>query len=216
MGEFNFKTIVHDYLFLTFKFLIMINEKDILVFQPNKGELEIHTGLTQRKLTSFLKERVPSSIENFQRMEARVKAIHQSISNPDFVTEYFMFKSAQAEADKLLNLDLANREEVAIKEKRIDEYHRYTSIGSVLLYKHTNYQGSSRFLTITFPDLKVPPLCFNDKASSSKSWGLNVLFEHTWYRGRKVFLISGKDKALNIPDYRRFGFNDKVSSYISF
>lgn len=45
-----------------------------------------------------------------------------------------------------------------------------------------------------------------------KGWGVNILCEHSWYRGRRLYVI-GLPWA-EYPDLREFGFNDLTSSVI--
>lgn len=143
---------------------------------------------------------------------ARIAAIHKEIiGDPDLTAEYFQYSQAAASADELLTRDLCDRslEEV---EKRVEQYHRYLGNGSAFIFEHKGYRGSARFLTVTWPNFKWAPVCFNDKASSAVAWGGNILFEHTWYRGRRLYMLG----VFRAPDFEAFGFNDIASSYVGF
>lgn len=73
---------------------------------------------------------------------------------------------------------------------RIDEYHRYSTLGSALLFSGTHFDGSSRFVPSPWPNLKWWPYTFNDKTSSLACWGaLNIFFEHHWYSGRRLYVF---------------------------
>jgi hypothetical protein len=97
--------------------------------------------------------------------------------------------------------------------RRIDEYHRYTTIGSSLLYADAGFGGASKFFSVTWPNMKWWPYRFNDRASSAKAWGGNILFQHTWYHGRKLYLIGLP--FVQFDDLSVFGFNDMASSFAS-
>lgn len=95
----------------------------------------------------------------------------------------------------------------------MDEYHRYGRLGSALLYRDRGFTGGSKFFTVTWPNFKWSPYRFNDRASSGKAWGGNILFEHTWYRGRRFFMIGLP--YFELDDFNQVEFNDIASSFVS-
>jgi len=148
--------------------------------------------------------------EDLRSTEARLKVISQEVMvDPDKTVDYFLVQQAQSRTDEILDLDL---DDLAPEQQRraIDEYHRHSTIGSVLLYSDLDFKGKKKFFAGTWPNFKWWPYKFNDRASSVKAWGLNILFEHTWYRGRRLYLIG--HPYMEFVDLRLFDFNDIASS----
>lgn len=174
---------------------------------------EVLNGVSIRKSHEFVREIAPQYADRIVENDKRIDRIHKDVlKDPDKLSEYFMYCASRSQKDDLLNRDL---EILGTKDQnsRINEYHRYTEIGSALLYKHRDFGGKSKFFSITWPNFKWPPYCFNDDASSAKAWGANVLFEHTWYRGKRLYLIG--IPYFEARDFRRFGFDNKASSFAS-
>ena len=144
----------------------------------------------------------------------RLDAIQKEVTtNADLAVEYFQLKQREASRDELLEADLANYAGDDVI-KRIEQYHRYSDVGSVLLYQHENFKGKSKFFTVTWPNFKWPPYCFNDTASSAKAWGANIIFQNTWYGGRRLYLIGLPYFEANDLG-QMFDFNDRASSFAS-
>lgn len=184
-----------------------------LAIQIEDGKLEICNCIEEAEAISIIAKKAPMMIDKLKEFESRLSAIHNDIlPEPDNVCEYQMLATAQAQTDELLNCDLRELSD-GERVERINQYHRYTSIGSVLLNEHSNYGGKSKFFSVTWPNFKWKPYRFNDKASSGRAWGVNVLFEHSWYRGRRLWMIGLP--YLKLPNFKDFGFNDKASSMIS-
>jgi hypothetical protein len=159
---------------------------------------------------SKIDERVTASL---RATEQRLAAIHREIiTDPDVAVEYYMLQRAQSRTDDLLSCDL-NDFSPEEQRKRVDQYHRYSALGSALLYRDKNFKGGSKFFSVTWPNFKWWPYKFNDKASSAKAWGANIIFEHTWYRGRRLSLIGVP--YVEFPDLGVFDFNDIASSFVS-
>jgi hypothetical protein len=134
------------------------------------------------------------------------------VGDPDMTVEYFLMQRAQSRVGELLSHDL---EHLDPKEHRarVDQYHRYAEVGSALLYRDRGFSGGSKFFTATWPNFKWWPYKFNDAASSAKAWGGNILFQHTWYGGRRLYLIGLP--YVEFADFDRFEFNDMASSFVS-
>jgi Beta/Gamma crystallin. len=184
-----------------------------LVLQISNSEPIVHKEISESKIVDLVNKHSPSLAANIEMIHERLKVIEKEImSSPDYLVEYFLLHHAKAQTDKLLNSDL---DILKAKEHktRVDEYHKYASIGSALLYRDTNFGGGSKFFTVTWPNFKWSPYCFNDKASSAKVWGANILFQDTWYRGRRLYLIGLPYFELN--DFKKVDFNDKASSFVS-
>lgn len=79
-----------------------------------------------------------------------------------------------------------------------------------IIYEHINFGGSWRPLAATIPDFRW--IGFNDKASSMRVSGAGILFQDTWYRGRKFYF--GGVPTMDFPDFRQFAFNDLASSVV--
>ncbi|WP_283134685.1 hypothetical protein [Rhizohabitans arisaemae] len=185
--------------------------RNVVVVQVGDSKPEIHRdlGLNDcRNLIGRFDEKLTASLK---RTEDRIDAIRREVvTDPDLAVEYYLLQRAQSRADDLLSCDLDDfsAEE---HEKRVDLYHKLSTVGSVLLYEDANFKGKQKFFTATWPNFKWWPYKFNDKASSAKAWGGNILFEHTWYGGRRLYLVGLPYVAF--PDLSVFGFNDLASSY---
>lgn len=181
--------------------------------QVGKEKAEVHRDIEENEAFKIIAKTVPGMEERLRISNERLSVVQKEITaNPDMAVEYYMLAAARSKADDLLNCDLNGRSEEE-QIKRIDQYHRYTDLGSALLYRDINFSGGSKFFTVTWPNFKWWPYKFNDAASSAKAWGGNILFQHTWYGGRKLYLIGLP--YVEFPDLRVFGFNDTASSFAS-
>lgn len=187
--------------------------KHHFLMQLANGEQLTHVKISEKEIVDLVKKHSPYLAESIQKAHSRLDAVETDIlTDPDYLVEYYQLHSAKSEADKLLNLDLQNTEPNE-HQRRVEEYHKYASVGSALLYRDINFRGGSKFFTVTWPNFKWLPYCFNDKASSAKAWGANILFQHTWYRGERLYLIGAP--YVEIPDFTKLNFNDKASSFAS-
>jgi hypothetical protein len=186
---------------------------DILVMQVGTAEAKVFTDVTEEKCLSILAEQAPDMARALRTTNARLSAIQNEVmADPDRVVEYYLVQAAQAQADEKLNLDLEELEE-AEQIRKIDEYHRYSTIGSALLYDGKNFTGKTKFFTVTWPNMGWWPYRFQDKASSAKAWGGNIVFQHSYYRGRRLYLVG--IPSVQFPDLSVFGFDNIASSFVS-
>lgn len=151
--------------------------------------------------------------ERLRMAEQRLTAIREEIvTDPDMAVEYYLLQRAQSRTDEALSGDL---EDFAPEDhrKRVDQYRKYSVIGSALLYRDAGFSGGSKFFTVTWPNFKWWPYKFNDKASSAKAWGGNILFQNTWYGGRRLYLVGLP--YVEFDDLSVFDFNDRASSFVS-
>jgi hypothetical protein len=185
----------------------------ILAIQVGTGEPEIHRDISEDQVLRTVTEKAPALANVIQETTARLSAIRSEVlADPDSVVDYYLLQAAQAKVDESLNLDLEDLSE-ADQFRSIEALHRYSSIGSALLYDGKNFSGRSKFFTKTWPNMKWWPYRFNDKASSAKVWGFNVLFQHTWYRGRRLYLVG--IPFAQFPDLADFDFDNRTSSFVS-
>jgi hypothetical protein len=181
--------------------------------QVGRKEAQAYRNVEQGAALEIIARAAPGMAERLRTVDERLSLVRKEITaDPDMAVEYYMVVAAQARADNLLNCDLNGRspkDQIA----RINQYHRYAGVGSALLYKDINFRGGTAFFTLTWPNFKWWPYKFNDVASSAKAWGANILFEHSWYGGRPLYLIGVP--YVEFPDFRKFGFNDIASSFAS-
>jgi hypothetical protein len=186
---------------------------NVVVIQAGDREPEVHEGLSLDSCLELVGRHDDRMAERLKATEARLEAVRTEIAaDPDLTVEYFLLQQAHSKAGDLLSCDLRDYPEEQHKA-RIDQYHRYSEVGSALLYRDKEFRGSSKFFTTTWPNFKWWPYKFNDAASSAKAWGGNILFEHTWYRGRRLYLVGLP--YVQFPDLEVFGFNDIASSFAS-
>ena len=184
-----------------------------LIIQIGTSDAEIHRNVTDEQCLNMVTERVPALANVLRSTNAQLSAIRNEIlTEPDRVVDYYLLQASQAQVDVKLNLDLEDLEE-ADQSRRIEEFHRYTSIGSALLYNGKNFSGKTKFITKTWPNLKWWPYRFNDRASSAKAWGGNILFQHSWYRGRRLYLIGVP--YVQFDDLSVFDFDNIASSFVA-
>jgi hypothetical protein len=151
--------------------------------------------------------------ESLKTTERRLAAIRKEIvADPNMTVEYFLLQRAQSRTDELLSGDLADFSPDE-QRKRVDQYHKYSITGSALLYRDINFRGGSKFFSVTWPNFKWWPYKFNDAASSAKAWGGNIVFQDTWYGGRRLYLIGLP--YVEFADLNVFDFNDRASSFVS-
>ncbi len=158
-------------------------------------------------------ERFPSG-EKFLKLHRTIDATRE-LENRDVSA---IKKIRQRRTDFLVKEleDLAKRSDLSVnstelflKATCVDCDHLEGSIfDPSIIYQHINYRGSWRPIATTIPDFRW--IGFNDKASSMIVSGVGILFEHTWYRGRRFYF--GGFPYMNFPDFRQFAFNDLASS----
>jgi len=184
-----------------------------LVIQVHDGSPQIWKDIDQNQAFKLIEQHAPTIGGRLKELENRLTNVAKEIiQDPDKTVEYFLLSDAQARTDELLNCDLDSLPRQN-QFARIDEYHRYTAIGSAQLYADAGFSGSSKFFSVTWPNFKWKPYRFNDKASSAKAWGVNTLFENTWYRGRTLWLIGLP--YVEIPDFKELNFDNIASSFVS-
>jgi hypothetical protein len=185
--------------------------KDGNIIAIGRGDKhEIVKDVPPKEIEGLCAKHAPEYGYQVRSLHARIDAVRKEVlPDPDLVGEYTQFAMKSAKQDRLLSDDLAGRSPEEI-EKRVEQYHKYLGLGSLLLFEHTGYRGSTRFFTVTMPNFKW--VCFNDKGSSAVAWGVNVLFQHSWYGGRRLYLIG----FARFPDLKVFDFNDMASSYAGF
>ena len=184
---------------------------DVVAIQVGDTAPTVHKDLSIEQCVEAVSKVDKRLAASLKTTEQRLTAIGKEIAtDPDMAVEYYLLQRAQGETDKLLSCDLEDfRPED--QRKRVDQYHRYSTLGSALLYRDTGFGGGSKFFTVTWPNFKWWPYKFNDRASSAKAWGGNILFEHTWYRGRRLYLIG--IPYVEFRDLGVFDFNDIASSF---
>lgn len=186
---------------------------DTLVIRVGTADAEIYRNVSDEQCLRILSEKSLGLADALRSANARLSAIRSEVlATPDNVVDYYLLQAAQARTDAALNLDIEDLRE-SDQSRRIEEFHRYSSIGSTLLYDGKNFSGGSKFLTATWPNMKWWPYKFNDRASSAKAWGGNILFQHSWYRGRKLYLIG--IPYVQFDDLAIFDFDNTASSFVS-
>jgi hypothetical protein len=192
---------------------MMENEGATLAIQVGEAQAQIYREISLDEcieVVAQVDERIAASLRT---TEKRLAAIHEEIiTDPDMAVEYHMLQRAQSRVDDLLSRDL---EAFSPEEqlRRVDQYHRYSTVGSTILWRDSGFSGGAKFFSVTWPNFKWWPYKFNDVASSAKAWGVNTIFEHTWYRGGRLWLIGLP--YVEFRDLGVFGFNDIASSYVS-
>ena len=186
---------------------------DVIAIQVGSAEPEIHKDWSVDQCIEAVRkidERVAASL---RATEQRLAAIHKEVlTDPDMVVEYYSLQRAQSETDMLLSSELENLSPEA-QRKRVDHYHRYSTLGSALLYRDGGFGCGSKFFTTTWPNFSWWPYSFDNRASSAKAWAGNIIFDHPWYKGRRLYLIGVP--YVEFPDLGVFGFNDIASSFAS-
>ena len=184
-----------------------------VVIQVGDSEPEVHDGVSTEEVVDIVARADEGIAQRLKAAEDRVNAIRaEVVGNPDMTVEYFLMQRAQSRVGELLSHDLEHLD-AEEHRARVDQYHRYAEVGSALLYRDRDFHGGSKFFTVTWPNFKWWPYKFNDAASSAKAWGGNILFQHTWYGGRRLYLIGLP--YVEFPDLGRFEFNDIASSFVS-
>ncbi|MBG6180611.1 hypothetical protein [Arthrobacter sp. CAN_A1] len=189
------------------------SSNDVVIIQTGDNAPEVHEGLAAGDAIEVVARADEGIGDRLRAAEKRISAVRSEVTgDPDLTVEYFLMQRAQSRVGELLSHDL---EHLDPKEHRgrVDQYHRYAEVGSALLYRDRNFSGGSKFFTVTWPNFKWWPYKFNDSASSAKAWGGNILFQHTWYGGRRLYLVGLP--YVEFPDFGRFDFNDAASSFVS-
>jgi hypothetical protein len=188
--------------------------EDIVLIQVGSQKVEKFSVRGDEQVIALIAKRLPQFTERLRGALERVAIIRREvISNPDKTVEYFEIQRAQAKTDILLNRNL----EALTHEERVQQiqiYHRYTSVGSCLLYDAPNFQGYSKYIGATWPNLAWWPYNFNDRASSALVWGTQILYEHTWYGGKRLFMIGYP--LIWLYELGAHGLDNRGSSYVSF
>jgi hypothetical protein len=173
-------------------------------------ESEFHEG-TVDEITEIVAVSDPASAAKIQDAERRLAAIARVTEDPNKLIELYQFQSARAKADELLARELQRRSPNEHQDL-IDEWHQTYSLGTAILYHGYNFTGRAVPFTITWPNFNWWPYDCNDAASSVKGWGVNILFEHAGYRGRRFYTVGIYSEY---PDLRLAGFDNLTSSIIA-
>jgi hypothetical protein len=189
------------------------HSNNTLVIQIGTAEAKVYKDIGDEECLEIVANSSPAMAESLRATNTRLAAVRNEVlENPDKVVDYYQLQAAQAHVDDQVNAEMQNLQ-VDEQGKRIDDYHRYTTIGSSLLYADAGFGGASKFFSVTWPNMKWWPYRFNDRASSVKAWGGNILFQHTWYHGRRLYLIGLP--FVQFDDLSAFDFNDTASSFAS-
>ncbi|AVZ75814.1 hypothetical protein SLUN_30020 [Streptomyces lunaelactis] len=188
----------------------MTTYNHVLALQTNgvSAETQIHEGSVE-ELIEIVAKVDEETARKMKATEDRLAAIAEATSDPNKAVEYYRLQSAQAGLDEFLMRELENHTPEE-QQKMVDEWHRTTSVGTMIIYHGYNYAGRGVPFTLTWPNFDWWPFDCNDAGSSVKTWGGNVLFEHSWYRGRRFYAIG---TYLEYPDLRQAGFDNITSSY---
>ncbi|MEU1737588.1 hypothetical protein [Streptosporangium sp. NPDC020145] len=173
-------------------------------------ESEFYEG-TVEEIVEYVSQTDPASAAKIQSVEARLASLAQAASDPDKAVEFYQFQSIRAKADELLARELEKRSPDE-HQQLIGEWHQTYSIGTAILYHGYNFTGRAVPFTLTWPNFNWWPYDCNDAASSVKGWGVNVLFEHAGYRGRRFYTVG---VYAEYPDLRLAGFDNLTSSIIA-
>lgn len=190
-----------------------ISDGHVLVIQRGDSKPEAHRNISAEQAIDVVSRLDARLAADLRVANERITAItREIITDPDRTVDYYILEYSRSRTAEVLAQDL---EDLTPEEqqKRVDEYHRYSTIGSAILYSDVNFGGKSKFFPTTWPKFSLSPYRFNDKASSAKAWGVNILFEHTWYRGRRFFMVGAP--FVQFEDLSAFGFNDTASSILS-
>ena len=157
------------------------NKGDVLVLQTSKKDKKIYMDVSTDDILKILNEKSPCIASRFKETNKQIKYINSHIlRNPDKLIEYYEILRSQAKTDKHINTILADKNKTAIEQ--IDEYHKYTSLGSVILFDRKQLRGQAKFFSSTWPNLTWWPKKFNDRATSIFGWGGEYSF--------RTFLVS--------------------------
>lgn len=186
-------------------------EKTTLALQVEGKKPVIINDISLKECTRFLEKEYPDAAKRLIEEERRLDIIRSEvIKDPDKVIDFYNLMSGRARTDAYLAKQFT---ELGYEEiiKSIDEYHRFANLGSVIVWDEYEYHGTAKWLGSIWPNLKWRPYRFNDRASSARAYGGNLLFNRTWFRGDRLVLI-GFPYA-NFPDFRDFGFDNRASSF---
>lgn len=183
---------------------------DIFVIQHGDSQKQVHRDITTDQAIEVVSKLDARVADELRVTNERIAAISREIiTDPDRTVEYYLLEYSRSQVVAHLDQELENLTPEE-QQKKIDEYHRYSTIGSALLYSDVNFGGRSKFFPTTWPNFKWWPYRFNDRASSAKAWGVNILYEHTWFRGRRLNLIG--IPYVQFEDLSVFGFDNIGSS----
>lgn len=185
----------------------------VLVIQRGDSEPQVHRDISADQAVDIVSRADARASADLRVANQRITAItREIITDPDQVVDYYILEYSRSRTAEVLNQDLESLTP-GEQQKRVDEYHRFSTIGSAILYSDHNFGGNSKFFPTTWPNFKSSPYRFNDRASSAKAWGVNILFENTWYRGRRFYMVGVP--FVQFEDLSVFGFNDTASSILA-
>jgi hypothetical protein len=181
----------------------------VLVIQKGSAKPEVHHSQNEKGCHELVRKLAPELTAKLEVVERRISTLHTEVlKDPDLLIEYYQLVSAQGhEAERINQMleGLSSDEQIA----KIEQYHRYSSIGSAIYWANRGHSGSARWVG-AWPNFNWWPFSFNDRASSAVAWGFHVAFEHSWWRGRRLYLIGLP--YVSFDDLSVFGFDNLISS----
>jgi hypothetical protein len=185
----------------------------VVAMQSGGNAPQIIRDLSVREALEVITRADESVGERLRAAEKRIDLVQEEVvASPDTTVEYYLLQYSRSRTDDLLSLDL-EQTDTELHRNRVDDYHRIGGLGSVLLYRDPDFRGGSKFFSVTWPNFKWSPYRFNDAASSGKAWGGNILFQHTWYGGRRLYMVGLP--YFEIRNFKEVDFNDMASSFVS-
>ncbi len=144
---------------------------------------------------------------------------YERLVQEDRILKYITPPETEGEEEELLEIQMKTVEKMTkrfrktLQERKIDPHDvekimklKEEDFHSVILYDNKYYRGSLRYLPGgRYPSLKL--FGFNDKAESAIAISLTILCEHSWYRGKRLY-VWGTDADLG-------WFNNRISSVVS-
>ncbi|MET7657115.1 hypothetical protein [Streptomyces sp. NPDC005486] len=182
----------------------------VLALQRSReSKPEFHEG-THEELVGLIGE-VDEQAASRVRTAGRRVDIARSLAEPSEIVEYYKIQAAKASADEILMRELSNKSPEE-QQATIDRWHSITDFGTCVIYHGYSFAGRGVPFSITWPNFDWWPYDCNDAGSSVKAWGVNVLYEHAYYKGR-TFYAAGFP-YIEIPDLREAGFDNLTSSVV--
>jgi len=186
-------------------------EGTTLISGSPDGE-ETITEISDSDIVTILAKEDEPAARKYEASVARARAVNEEITrDPSLAVEYYQLQRASAARDELIAKDLANYDGIDAILGRWEQYHRYTDLGTIVVFDRQGGAGKFRHLSIAWPNLKWEPYCFNDRASSALARGVNVLCQHDWFGGRRI-VLSGYP-AYSYDDLREYNFDNEATSY---
>lgn len=170
------------------------------------SEARVFTGIKSVEQAVEIADRESAlAADELRIAEEKIGVIQREIiTDPSRTVDAYLLDRSRSHVTEMLDLELAElsgTEQIRL----IDEYHRYSTLGSALLFSGAEFDGSSRFVPTPWANLKWWPFKFNDRTSSFACWGsLNIFFEHHWYSGRRLYAFG---PYVQIEDLSRAGFD---------